>query len=66
MTFKTTPDDLDFAEALAKQAPEWMLKCPLTRKCPCGDLFRAIIAQQQKIERLEYEIKRLEEFPGER
>jgi len=43
-----------------------MIKCPLNRRCPSVDLFRAIIALYQKNERLEFEIKRLEEFPNER
>jgi len=59
MTFKTTSDDLEYGKAMAKQAPEWMLKCPLARKCPCGDLYRAIIAQHEEIERMRGEMKRI-------
>jgi len=36
------------------------------RKCPVGDLFDAILVIQNKCNRLEHEIKRMEEFPNER
>ena len=54
------------AEIYSKQSLEWMRKCPAKGRCPAGRLFRYLIAQQSKIERLEAEIKRIQEFPDER
>ncbi len=54
------------AEVYAKQAGEWIKRCPARDGCPCARLFESLSALMVKIERLENEIKRMEEFPNER
>ena len=51
-------DEREFeAENYAKQAIEWMRKCPQKTRCPAAKLFKCLIIQQEKIERLEHNLK---------
>lgn len=54
------------AEIYSRQAGEWMRTCQNKNRCPAGNLFEYLIAQQTKIDRLEHEIKRMQNFPDER
>lgn len=51
------------AEIYARQAEEWIKECPVSGRCPGNKIFRYLVAQQNKIDRLEHRIKELEEFP---
>lgn len=53
------------AEIYAKEAMEWIKICPDVERCPAYKIFKFLIVQQMKIERLESEIKRIENWPNE-
>lgn len=59
-------NDEDLADIYSLQAAEWMKTCPKNDRCPASKVFRYLIAQRAKIERLEFEIKRVQEWPDER
>ena len=54
------------AELFALQSLEWMRTCKQKERCPGARFFTHLLAAQERIRRLEHEIKNLREHPRER
>ena len=61
MTVNIKESDEWLAEIYSKQAAEWMRNCKSSQQCPAARVFKYLMAQQAKIERLEHYIKIIED-----
>jgi len=53
------------AEIFTLQSREWMKDCPHKHRCPGARLFTHLMAQNEKIKRLEHALNHKHEFPEE-